>query len=70
MDGQEDKSPALFHHGLWRRLLRMLRDFHTQGVTFSVCPNMGVVTGYLHLPCSSSVHFRPEDDLKIKGPWS
>ena len=64
MGGQEDKGPVFFHHGLRRRLLTMLREAYSQDVTFSVSPNMGVVTGFLHLPWSSSVHFRPEDDLK------
>ena len=64
MDDQEDKSPALFHHGLRRRLLRMLWDPHTWGVTFSVSPNMGVVTGYCIFPWNGLVNFQPEDILK------
>ena len=64
IDGQEDKSPALFHHGLRRRLLMMLRDPYTRGVTFSVSPNMGVVTGYCIFSWNGLVNFQPEDGLR------
>ena len=67
MGGQEDKGLALFHHGLRRRLLRILRDAHSQDVTFFVILNKRIVTGYLHLPWSGLVYFQPEDVLKWKG---
>ena len=70
MGSQEDKSPALFHNGLRRRLLRMLRDAHSRGVMFCVFLNKRMVTGFLHLPLERLGSFPAGRCLKmIQGPW-
>ena len=69
MDGQGNESSALFHHGLRRRLLMMLRDTHFRGVTVFVILNKRIVTGYCIFLGAAWLISSQKMTKKLKGPW-